>query len=61
MIEKGERLEVDAATQTLLERYLLAWEIEDVPGLVALMKEDEPLLCRRLLPGILDERRFGQY
>ena len=38
--ERGERLEVDAATQTLLERYLLAWETEDVAGLVALMKED---------------------
>src|SRR6266446_773906 len=32
--ERGERLEVDAATQTLLERYLLAWETEDVAGLV---------------------------
>jgi RNA polymerase sigma-70 factor (ECF subfamily) len=38
--EGGEDLEVDAATQALLERYLHAWETEDVAGLVALMKED---------------------
>jgi len=31
---------VDAATQALLERYLRAWETQDVAGLVALMKED---------------------
>jgi hypothetical protein len=34
-----EGLRVDAATQTLLERYLHAWEIADVDGLVALMQE----------------------
>jgi len=38
--EREEGLEVDAATQALLERYLHAWETEDVAGLVALMKED---------------------
>ncbi len=38
--ERGEDLETDAATQALLERYLHAWETEDVAGLVALMKED---------------------
>lgn len=38
--ERGEGLEADAATQTLLERYLHAWETEDIDGLVALMKED---------------------
>ncbi len=38
--EKGEGLGADAATQALLERYLHAWETEDVNGLVALMKED---------------------
>ena len=38
--ERREKLEVDAATQALLERYLHAWETEDVDGLVALMKED---------------------
>ena len=38
--ERREKLEVDAATQALLDRYLHAWEIEDVDGLVALMKED---------------------
>ncbi len=38
--ERGEVLRVDAATQALLERYLDAWETEDVDGLVALMKED---------------------
>jgi RNA polymerase sigma-70 factor, ECF subfamily len=36
----GEGLRADAATQALLERYLRAWETEDVDGLVALMKED---------------------
>jgi RNA polymerase sigma-70 factor, ECF subfamily len=38
--EREEILEADAATQVLLERYLHAWETEDVNGLVALMKED---------------------
>lgn len=38
--ERREKLEVDAATQALLDRYLHAWETEDVDGLVALMKED---------------------
>jgi RNA polymerase sigma-70 factor (ECF subfamily) len=38
--ERSEKLEVDAATQVLLERYLHAWESEDVDGLVVLMKED---------------------
>jgi RNA polymerase sigma-70 factor (ECF subfamily) len=38
--ERAEELEADAATQTLLERYLHAWDAEDVDGLVALMKED---------------------
>src|SRR5215469_15655158 len=33
-------LHADAATKTLLERYLRAWETEDIEGLVALMKED---------------------
>ncbi len=38
--ERGEVLRVDAATQALLERYLRAWETQDVAGLVTLMKED---------------------
>jgi RNA polymerase sigma-70 factor (ECF subfamily) len=38
--ERAEGLEADAATQALLERYLHAWDTEDVDGLVALMKED---------------------
>ena len=38
--KRGEDLRADAATQALLERYLRAWEAEDVDGLVALMKED---------------------
>lgn len=38
--EREDRPEADAATQALLERYLQAWETEDVDGLVALMKED---------------------
>lgn len=38
--ERAERLRADAATQALLERYLRAWETQDVEGLVALMKED---------------------
>lgn len=38
--ERGEGQGTDAATQALLERYLHAWETEDVDGLVALMKED---------------------
>jgi RNA polymerase sigma-70 factor (ECF subfamily) len=38
--ERGEGQEMDAETHALLERYLQAWETEDVYGLVALMKED---------------------
>ena len=38
--KKGEGLSADAATQALLERYVRAWESEDIEGLVALMKED---------------------
>jgi len=38
--EKEESLRADAATQALLERYLRAWDTEDVDRLVALMKED---------------------
>jgi RNA polymerase sigma-70 factor, ECF subfamily len=38
--ERGEVLRADAGTQALLERYLRAWETQDVDGLVALMKED---------------------
>jgi RNA polymerase sigma-70 factor (ECF subfamily) len=38
--KKGEGLSADAATQALLERYVRAWESEDIAGLVALMKED---------------------
>jgi RNA polymerase sigma-70 factor, ECF subfamily len=38
--EGGADLHADAATKTLLERYLHAWESEDIEGLVALMKED---------------------
>jgi RNA polymerase sigma-70 factor (ECF subfamily) len=37
---RGIGLDVDAATQALLERYLRAWDTEDIAGLVALMKED---------------------
>ena len=33
----------DAATNALLARYLLAWEADDVDGLVALLKEDATL------------------
>lgn len=40
--ESGESLAVDARTQALLERYLHAWDNEDVDGLVALLKEDAP-------------------
>jgi RNA polymerase sigma-70 factor (ECF subfamily) len=36
----GASLDADAATQALLERYLRAWNSEDIAGLVALMKED---------------------
>src|SRR5215469_6728717 len=38
--KRGEVLSADAATQVLLERYVRAWESEDIEGLVALMKED---------------------
>jgi RNA polymerase sigma-70 factor (ECF subfamily) len=38
--DRAVRLRADAATQALVERYLHAWETEDVDGLVALMKED---------------------
>jgi RNA polymerase sigma-70 factor (ECF subfamily) len=34
---------VDVATNTLLTRYLHAWETDDVDGLVALLKEDATL------------------
>ncbi len=33
----------DAATSALLERYVRAWETDDVAGLVALLKEDATL------------------
>jgi RNA polymerase sigma-70 factor (ECF subfamily) len=33
----------DAATSTLLTRYLQAWETDDVDGLIALLKEDATL------------------
>jgi RNA polymerase sigma-70 factor (ECF subfamily) len=55
--KRGEVLRADAATQALLERYLRAWETEDVDGLVALMKEDATFSHRRLR-GIRGERRF---
>ncbi|MGH2497845.1 MAG: sigma-70 family RNA polymerase sigma factor [Ktedonobacteraceae bacterium] len=38
--EKGEGQEADAPTQALLERYLRAWDTQNIDGLVALMKED---------------------
>jgi len=38
--ERGKDLRADAATQALLERYLRAWDSQDVAALVALMKED---------------------
>jgi RNA polymerase sigma-70 factor (ECF subfamily) len=38
--KRGEDLSADAAMQALLERYLRAWDTQDVAGLVALMKED---------------------
>ena len=38
--ERGKGLAVDARTQALLERYLRAWDSQDVDGLVTLMKED---------------------
>jgi len=38
--KRAESLKGDAATQALLERYLHAWETQDVAELVALMKED---------------------
>jgi len=38
--KRGEGLSADAATQALLERYLRAWNTQDVVGLVELMKED---------------------
>jgi RNA polymerase sigma-70 factor, ECF subfamily len=44
--EQREMVQVhraDAATNTLLARYLQAWETDDVDGLVALLKEDATL------------------
>jgi RNA polymerase sigma-70 factor, ECF subfamily len=38
--ERGAGLRTDAATQALLERYVRAWESENIDELVALMKED---------------------
>ena len=38
--ESPQRERADAATNTLLSRYLRAWEMDDVAGLVALLKED---------------------
>jgi RNA polymerase sigma-70 factor (ECF subfamily) len=38
--ERGADLQTDAETKRLLERYLQAWEAEDIEGLVALIKED---------------------
>jgi RNA polymerase sigma-70 factor (ECF subfamily) len=38
--QRAVSLDADAASQALLERYLRAWDTEDIAGLVALMKED---------------------
>ncbi len=38
--EKAQVIMADAAMNALLSRYLRAWEADDVPGLVALLKED---------------------
>jgi len=38
--ERAARMPADPATQALLERYLRAWETQDIDQLVALMKED---------------------
>ncbi len=38
--ESTQEYRADAATHTLLARYLQAWETDDVDGLVALLKED---------------------
>ena len=38
--ERGADLPADAETMALLERYLQAWEAEDIEGLVALIQED---------------------
>lgn len=38
--EQGAGQEGDTTTKALLERYLRAWDTQDVDGLVALMKED---------------------
>jgi RNA polymerase sigma-70 factor, ECF subfamily len=38
--EEKQGMSADAATQTLLQRYMHAWETDDVVGLVALLKED---------------------
>jgi RNA polymerase sigma-70 factor (ECF subfamily) len=41
--EMAQIRRADAATNTLLARYLQAWETDDVAGLVALLKEDATL------------------
>jgi RNA polymerase sigma-70 factor, ECF subfamily len=41
--EMAQVYHADAATNTLLARYLQAWETDDVDGLVALLKEDAML------------------
>jgi len=38
--EMAQVYRADAATNTLLVRYLQAWETDDMDGLVALLKED---------------------
>lgn len=41
--EVAQAYSADAATNTLLARYLQAWETDDVDGLMALLKEDATL------------------
>jgi RNA polymerase sigma-70 factor (ECF subfamily) len=59
---------LDAATSELLARYVRAWETDDVPGLVALLKEDATFSMppfaawywgREAIRGIFTSKLFG--
>jgi RNA polymerase sigma-70 factor (ECF subfamily) len=49
----------DAATRTLLERYVRAWELADVPLLVSLLKEDAKLAMPPLPEWIEGKEAIG--
>lgn len=43
LLGEDQPTQLDAATQQLLDRYMQVWEMADIPGLLALLKEDATL------------------